>query len=318
MLISVFDTTVSDNNLGNMIIMEDIYSHLFQMFPSAFYIKLPYLDTIGNESIRYIQQSNLVFFGGTNALAGEMEHYRQWGIDFSNASQIRNVILMGVGWWQYQSHISEYTKKILQQVLHTKFMHSVRDSYTAAKLNDLGINNVINTGCPTLWNLNQAICNQIPQEKAEDVLLTFTNYNQDKRDIELFTIVKRNYRTVYLWVQGPEDYEYAKNICSQIKFIDPNLRSLDDLLSSTSSIDYVGTRLHAGIRAMSFKRRAIIIGIDNRSIEMSRDFGLKVIKRTELDLLEGEIHRKFKTELHIPFENIAIWKNQFFQNADRK
>jgi len=291
--------------------MEAVYDFLNEKFPSAFIIKLPYLDSIGDEAIKYLNQSDFIFFGGTNALSSEMEVYKQWGIDKNNYSSIKNVILIGVGWWQYQGEISLYTQKILKNCLHSTLFHSVRDSYTKNKLSTIGINNVIVTGCPTLWALTKEHCKSIKKEKSENVLLTFTSYSQDKSDFELLKILRKNYRNIFVWIQGPEDFQYAKNLGTDLKILPPNLKSLDELLSSDIELDYIGTRLHAGIRAMKYKRRAIIIGVDNRAIEMQKDFNLTVIPRHDLGSLHSKINSDFETDLHVPFDKIQQWKEQF-------
>ena len=130
MLISIFDTSICDNNLGNQIIMETVNKYLREIFPNAFFIKLPYLDTVGIEAVKYINQSNYIFLGGTNALSSEMEKYKQIGIDHNNYLYIKHLLLMGVGWWQYQGSVSPYTEKILRHCLHSNLYHSVRDTYT--------------------------------------------------------------------------------------------------------------------------------------------------------------------------------------------
>lgn len=43
-------------------------------------------------------------------------------------------------------------KKIL---IKENLYHSVRDSESVKILNDLGFKNVINTGCPTIWKLDE-------------------------------------------------------------------------------------------------------------------------------------------------------------------
>ena len=50
----------------------------------------------------------------------------------------------------------------------------------------------------------------------------------------------------------------------------PTLEAFDNLLESEIDLDYIGTRLHAGIRAIQKKRRSIIIGVDNRALEMQK------------------------------------------------
>jgi peptidoglycan/xylan/chitin deacetylase (PgdA/CDA1 family)/2-polyprenyl-3-methyl-5-hydroxy-6-metoxy-1,4-benzoquinol methylase len=313
-MISIFDTTVCDNNLGNQIIMDSVNKYLHQIFPSDFFIKLPYLDNIGDEAIKYIRESKYIFLGGTNALSSEMENYKQIGIDHNNYNQIKNIILTGVGWWQYQGAISDCTREILNNCLHTNLYHSVRDSYTKNKLSTIGINNVLVTGCPTLWQLTEKHCQQIKKDKSENVLLTFTNYSQDKSDLELLNILKSSYKNIFVWIQGPEDLEYARNFGTKLNILPPNLESLDKLLCSDIDLDYIGTRCHAGIRAMQFMRRSIIIGVDNRAIEMQKDFNLPVVLRTDLSTLPEIINSKFETRLNLPFDKIRQWIGQFQKN----
>lgn len=303
--------------MGNQIIMETVNKYLREVFPNAFFIKLPYLDTVGIEAVKYINQSNYIFLGGTNALSSEMEKYKQIGIDHNNYLYIKHLLLMGVGWWQYQGSISPYTEKILRHCLHSNLYHSVRDTYTKDKLCSIGINNVLVTGCPTLWGLTYDHCKQIKKVKSDNLLLSFTNYSQEKRDLDLFKLLKNNYKDIYLWVQGPEDLAYARNIGKEIKIIPPRLDSLDELLASDIDLDYIGTRLHAGIRAMQFKRRSIIIGIDNRAIEMQKDINFPIVLRDNLDSLQYKIHEEFETKLNVPFDEINKWKLQFMNaNAD--
>ena len=76
--------------------------------------------------------------------------------------------------------------------------------------------------------------------------------------------------------------------------------------------DFVGTRLHAGIKAMQRYRRAIIIIVDNRARSMKRDYNLNCIERDNIDeQLETYINGDFKTDIHLNTSNIEKWKNQF-------
>ena len=311
-LVSVFDTTVTDNNLGNTIIMESVDRHLREIFPTAFFIRLPYLDSIGPESVKYLRQSAYVFFGGTNALSSDLRRYKQWGLDRRNIKDIRNVLLMGVGWWQYQSNPTWYTGRVLRKVLHRELLHSVRDSYTARQLQSAGFQNVLVTGCPTIWTLTEEHCACIPEKKADNVLLTFTDYKKvEALDYDLARKLQRRYKKIFFWCQGSGDYNYAKGCGIEMEVLAPNIRELDELLSSSIDLDYVGTRLHAGIRALQFKRRSLILGIDNRAFEKQRDFNLPVVKRNSIDLICEKIASAFKTDLRIPFASIATWKGQF-------
>ena len=76
-------------------------------------------------------------------------------------------------------------------------------------LNKIGIKNVVNTACPTMWRLNEEHCSSIPKEKADRVITTLTNYNRDlDNDKILLDMLLENYKEVYIWIQAIEDYEY--------------------------------------------------------------------------------------------------------------
>lgn len=295
--------------------MQSVYQKLRKIFPKDFLIKIPYLDDFGENAIRYMADSKLVFMGGTNALSAEMNYYKQIGLNDKNAKELKNkLVLMGVGWWQYQNNINEYTKNILREVLSCEYYHSCRDSYTVLKLNEIGIKNVINTGCPTIWEFSKEHCAQIPEVKAKDVLIGFTDYNQKRiRDSKILEIVKHNYEKLYCWIQSPKDLEYVSNLCPFVNFISPNIEALEQFLNYHIELDYVGTRLHAGIKCLQNFKRSIIIGIDNRAISMGKDFNLPILNENELDKLDEKINSKWKTEINIPELEINLWVQQFLQ-----
>lgn len=311
-MISVFDTTISAYNIGNEIIMDAVRENLHNLFPEDFFINLPSFDSIGKMSTDYIKKSDYTFFGGTNALSAQMDVYSQWGIDETNVNDIQNVILFGVGWWQYQSEINEYTRKILKQVLHPNVVHAVRDAYTQRKLESIGINNVINTGCPTTWKLTEEWCSLIPKEKADSVLFTFTDYNQSPIDFDIFSLLKKTYKKLYFWVQGPKDIKYINSFDKngEVIIIPPSLQHLDNFFCN-QDVDYVGTRLHAGIRALQHKKRTIVLSVDNRASEIAKDIKLPVVPREDVSLLKEKICSSFETGLKVDYLSVNKWLKQF-------
>ena len=85
-----------------------------------------------------------------------------------------------------------------------------------------------------------------------------------------------------------------------------------DTVLEQSDLDYVGTRLHAGIRALSKGHRSLIISIDNRAECISADTGLPILKREDVRLmLKERLSRNFETNITLPRENIIRWKGQF-------
>lgn len=313
--ITVLNPAISSSNLGDQIIEDSVKSELYTMFDSAFFIDVVTQDVIGKTSYKIIKDSDYNFLGGTNILSANMLQYRQWKIGIIDTLFIKNVILMGVGWWQYQKNINPFTKLILKRVLSKEYLHSVRDDYTKSMLNSIGFKNVINTGCPTMWMLNEKHCKKVPNTKADNVIFTITDYNQDlENDKKLIDILLEKYNKVYFWPQGVRDIDYINrlNYADKVTYLHPNMIALNQLLDDQSiSLDYVGTRLHAGIRALQKFRRSIIIGIDNRAMEKSKDFNLKVVTRDDIYKIKDLISSNWNTEIHLKEYNINKWKAQF-------
>lgn len=311
-MISVLDTRIPDNNLGNYIIMEAIDKFLDDQFKDEFVVRIPYMDNFGKQSIKYMKDSRMIFIGGTNILSSHMFMYKQIGLNIRNSYSIGNkFVLFGVGWWRYQKNIDLYTRYILKNSLSNGYIHSCRDEYTVKKLKGIGIDNVINTGCPSLWSINASICDSIPTKKSENVLITFTNYDKNYvRDKKIMDIIKNNYDSIYCWIQGPDDYNYVKDLNSKVKFISPRLSELDHFLYN-NDVDYVGTRLHAGIRCIQKAKRTIILGIDNRALEMKKTFSLPVLHISSINSLEQAINSIWKTSVKNNYENINLFCSQF-------
>ncbi len=313
--ILIFDTAVASKNMGDQIIMDAVNTQLRRIFPKDFFLNVPTHDYIDKHGYQLAREASYIFVGGTNLLTAKMNIYNQWRIDLRDFFKLRNAVLMGVGWWQYQTEANLYTRILMRKVLSNRFIHSLRDEYTVQRFTKRILPKALNTGCPTMWDLTEDHCRSIPTEKAENVVFTITDYKPNpEKDMELYNALKANYGKVYLWIQGSQDYVYAKRFLplDEIEIIEPSLKGYDELLASDISLDYVGTRLHAGIRAMQHRRRSIIIGVDNRATEKKKDFNLPVIDRADVAAHLGpEIRKKFETKIVLPLEAIEKWKSQF-------
>ena len=315
--ILVLDTSISTENIGDKIIMDYCNNIIKEIFGDSFYVNIPTHDVISSHSYNHSKSSDYRLLCGTNLLTSNMNKRNQWKINMKDSIYLNDVCLFGVGWWQYQHAPNIYTRILYKRVLSKELLHSVRDSYTEKMLKSIGINNVINTACPTMWNLTPEFCKQIPHKKAKDVLVTITDYKKDEiNDKKLFDILIKNYNKVYVWIQALDDYSYLSQIVDlkNIIIVNPTLESLDNILVQNNDLDYVGTRLHAGIRALNHQKRTIIIGVDNRATEISKDCNIVVVKRANIETeLEKLINSEFTTNIKLPLENIKIWKNQFIK-----
>ena len=311
--IGIINPSIGTCNLGDLIIYDAVYSCLRELFPDAFFTTFPSQFHTSYDAKEGMSKKDLLFVAGTNLLSSNMNEYYQWKLDPGHKRFINNkVVLMGVGWWQYQDLPNAYTQRLLKEILCSDTLHSVRDNYTFQMLRDIGINNVINTSCPTLWSLTEEKCRTIPKNKADNVVTALTFYKYDEAaDRKLLEILRSNYDKVYLWIQGVEDYDYLKRIYSdyaQIILIPPSLEAYDQFLMNEPSVEYLGTRLHAGARALQKGKRTLIVAVDNRAIEIGKDVNLNVIKRTDLYKVTNYISSSYSTDIQLPIENINRWK----------
>ncbi len=318
--ISLLDTSINNYNLGNQIIMSSIELIINDLFDNNFIYKMQASEPFGRTSIQNFNKSDFIFFGGTNALTSNINKEKYIGFSLHNLIYFNQLLLLGVGWWQYQKKPNLYTKIFLKRMLHSSMLHSVRDSYTKKKLESIGIENVVNTSCPSTWGLDQNHCNQISQLKSDSVVFTITDYSkQAETDAMFINQLLNRYQGVFFWPQGVGDLEYFSRLeiplRDKIKVLQPNLKSFDSLMEN-NKLDYIGTRLHAGIRALQYKNRALIIAIDNRALEIAHDINLDISKRGNLDQISFFIENNASCLIKIPTLEIDRWKNQF--NSDTK
>lgn len=309
-----YSPAISSLNLGDHIISESANKYLRQLFPTSFFVDITTHMAVSAHYLSLINP-NYSFVLGSNLLQSDIKSNptKSWDIDIKTARMMTPVILIGCGWWQYQGKPENYTKRVYDTVLHKTFFHSVRDEYTKNMLADIGISNTLNTGCPTTWGFSESFCSSIPKNKSVDVVTTLTDYNFSiEKDRILLETLKANYRTVYLWPQGSNDIMFFERLgIDGITLLPSSLIAYDNLLSENNELEYVGTRLHGGIRALQHKRRTLIVAVDNRGAEKKRDFNLPVIMREDVESLETYIHESRATEIHINQQAIDSFLGQF-------
>lgn len=312
--VTLFDTSIATRNLGDIIIMDSVSDIISEICPTSQVFRVPTHNYLSPDSWKCLRESGINFVGGTNLLSSNMPFYQQWKINPLDLWFAQSTVLMGVGWWRYQKTPNWYTKWLLKKITNGDFFHSVRDNYTKSMLNRIGINNVINTACPTMWNLTPDHCSSIPTTRADSVVYTLTDYRKDpESDLRVIKLLRDLYTKVYFWPQGSRDISYFESIGASA-MIDVQLAPRVDIyneLLDQQDVDYVGTRLHAGIRAMQKMRRTIILAVDNRAAEKGKDFGLCVVQRDDMESIAEKIKSEWRTKLNLNFEGIENWKRQF-------
>lgn len=311
----IFDTSIHSKNLGDEIIMSSCKEILKACIGDKSFLYVPTHTLPTADELDAVRHTRLKIVCGTNILSPDFGKWSLWKMP-KTLSGYRDVIALGVGWGYYSDSFTEKSRSVYQAVFSKRALHSVRDSYTEKKMKEMGIDNVVNTGCPTLWALTPEHCAAIPSVKAKNAVTALTGYpsaRSVKDDSVMLDILKREYETVYIWAQGKTDREYAARLDPEghLKLLSGGLEEYTRLLQN-GNIDYVGNRLHGGIHALNCKVRSLIISIDNRAAEMGRDCSLPVIAREEVsEKLAQAINAKRETVLTIPWDNIARWKDQF-------
>lgn len=324
--ILLLDTSNNTENMGDFIIMDSVHKQLSKMFPNDFFINASTHETIGKKTAEWHNQGEYTFLGGTNLLSGRYigKNRAQWRFGFKEAKEINDVIGLALGWQSYREYkrgkdipFVWAQKKLYQMAMNQNILHSVRDSYTQKKFLEYGVSS-INTACVTMWDLTLEHLQNIKRSKSKNVVVTLTDYRRDQQflDIykELLAVLIQNYDQLFLWIQSAADIELLKELGfaqeSKIQFIPPTLNALDDILSM-DDVDYVGTRLHAGIRALQHGRRTVIIEVDNRAHEIAKDTNLSTLEYTQMTKLDQLINSNFDMDIHVPFDEIERWKSQF-------
>lgn len=315
----LYDPAVSSLNMGDHIISDSCRRELAPVLGSSFVVSVSTHLPV-SKYMKYLDEADRRFVCGSNLLRGRMNaRFRQWDLTPVTARYVGPAILMGVGWWQYGDDLNAYTRWLYRKVLSRDAVHSVRDEYTARQLRGMGFANVLNTACPTMWQLSEEHCRSVPSGKASMALTTVTDYNRDPhRDRFMLEELAKRYKRVRIWLQGTRDLLYLESLeldWRDFDLIPPSLGDYDESLAD-EDVDYVGTRLHAGIRALQHGRRAIVIGVDNRAAEKHRDFNLPYLPRENIDELGARIESRFRTSIRVPREAIASWKAQFPAMSD--
>jgi hypothetical protein len=163
-----------------------------------------------------------------------------------------------------------------------------------------------------MWMLDERRCAQIPVRKARHAVFAVTYYRpapaQDKR---MFELLKANYEKLYFWPQQHPDIAYVRELgLDGFTMLEPDIAAYNRLLDE-EDVDFVGGRLHGGIRALQRGRRALIIPVDNRGVELGKSTNLPVLSRDDPDAVAHWINTPEPVHLILPWDAIARWKSQF-------
>src|SRR5260221_177992 len=135
----LLDTAIVSRNTGDQVIMEAVRNELLKIFPKDLYVNVPTHDFLNIFSYHLLSKCDLKFVGGSNLLNSNMPFFNQWIITPLDILFMKEPILMGAGWWQYQGKPNIYTSFLYKNILSKKHIHAVRDEYTKKQLESIGM-----------------------------------------------------------------------------------------------------------------------------------------------------------------------------------
>lgn len=309
-------------NLGDLIIYESVTKYLRQIFPNADIHRISTHEHLTTMHRELINASDYAFVGGTNILSSDVCKYHQWKMSKWNLRfifpPVRNLILMGIGWWQYQATPTSISRHFYKKILSSNHLHSVRDSYTKNMLHSIGIRNSINTSCPTFWELHGYETNK-KRQHCSNCLFTLTDYKYDiDADTRLIELILNCFsERIFFFPQGSYDEQYLRSLPvflnnrSRITVLNHSIRALYDCIDPVD-MTYIGTRLHGGAKCMQSGVDTLLVAVDNRTTEISRDINLPAVDRQDLDrMLQWLSGEKIFPPISLPLESINRWRQQF-------
>lgn len=324
--ITIFDPGIKDksnkpsNNLGDLIIQEAVSRELHSVFQDCCFLNLSTHEYPNLSQLLQAIKNDYMFVGGTNLLGSHLRKYKQWKLSLIQSLLLQRTILIGVGWQQYQVKPCLYSRISYKSVLSSRYTHSVRDSYTEMQLKRIGIKNVINTGCPTMWPFQDFDFSRISSEKSDTALIMLTDYRKNPElDRRFIDLVLSSYKEVIFWPQGLGDEEYILELFTEkdrsIRILERSFKSFQEFLESSVSFDYLGTRLHGGIKCLLSSRRSLIIEVDNRAKEIGKDTCLPTVKRDDFEKMRQWIEGSNVPKIVVNTMAINKWKSQFSEKV---
>ncbi|MEW1931899.1 polysaccharide pyruvyl transferase family protein [Rhodococcus sp. NPDC079359] len=313
--VGLLDPSLDSDNMGDSIIQDSVRAELNKMFPAVHIVRLPTQRFMTRSERAVARSCDLFIVGGTNILNGNLPFYMQWKLDPELLSILAGkTIPMGVGWWKYQKNTNKLSARVWQTLFLNEFI-SVRDGYTERKLASIGISS-INTACPTMWALPEVV--NVSARVKSSVVVTLTDYKRHvEADLALFKSLRQVYDKIYVWPQGEKDQTYIEKLRLDVTLGERDVRWFNQKLAHGEA-DYVGTRLHAGVRAHQLGAHSLIVAIDNRATEIASDTGLPVIPRDDWANLEEKISVRNPARLSLPHGEIKAWKTKLVGILDAR
>ncbi len=313
----------ASNNAGDYLIV-----HRTKELLKKYYPECQITEFYRNQSLEsYKEEINShdigIFAGGPLYFS---EFYPVLSPFVSNIREIKiPLMIIGAGWFNvsgepdvlYQDTFKYPQKKLLTRVVNDTKILGCRDYYSAHVLRNNGFNNVLMTGCPAWYDLNnvdntkysgptldniKTICisdcgNVVNMEQVARVLYFARGFFGDKVKIKFVThkTMNEHIKTVLM-----EDLEELN-----IEFVD-----ISGGLKGFEVYDdcdlHIGFRVHAHIYNLSIRNASILIEEDNRGKGVNDALGLMHISSDYQQPDQGLLKRKSNEYIQLQLKDYLL------------
>ncbi len=316
-MIVLCDPGIGSRNVGDEVISQASRRQLHDQFPSEHLVRVSSHGSIGVKEASLIRRAHVTFVGGSNLLDASMRlrsWRNQWGVGAQTPSLTGRsaYVLMGVGLKTSERATASPTAKVLlRRLLRHDVVHAVRDDRSVSLLKQIGLK-ATNAGCPTLWGANEFPApNSTPAARCVTTLTCYAK--RPSADRAMLDLLRQRYERVSLWPQSEEDVTYLRELDpnGRVDVVAPTLTALRDALL-TDGADYVGTRLHGGIRAIQLGARCTIVAVDHRALDLADTCHLPVVRRDDTTVdIERSIDRASGPQAAPPLTRVDEFFAQF-------
>lgn len=201
--------------------------------------------------------------------------------------------------------VSDSARRLAQFFSQSSSLISVRGNFTRDWLLSIGIDNVVTTGCPSIYmnNFNQS---EVPP--GGKIVFQGTRYSISNKFLDTNSINRRMYKFAasfncpMIYQSEPEEIELLTSHVSAVSlgsdkqnqlmslYDCSTIKELDNFLSTKGNVFYdlqswsnflgrnkavIGTRLHGSILALNTGRPAILVPHDSRTAEVASFAGIQ-------------------------------------------
>ena len=259
----VFDTGLYAENLGDWIINNYCQNEFSKMGINIIH-RIPTQTKVTDDDNKFLLEEidTGKIITGTNVLCKHVFDSNQWQKPIMD-KRLSHLILMGVGVDNYKQKMDGLSKKFYKSFLDDKYLHSVRDSETETLLRSIGIENVVNTACPTMWNLTPDFCRSINRYKTDDVVLLIPfKYGNSGihillKDLHDLIVCSLSADTAHI---DPWYHDVFGHSIGKIKYI------VNDLLLAALNDTVLMANIHVGLELI-LRHGLTVIGIHMKNLQ---------------------------------------------------